>query len=76
MTTDTIVMRETRLVDWVYSKSEPLRGGLEDSEWTSEGIFFVFSEVERLFPEVGSVRNKLQCLTVQQNPRLSLWMLD
>ena len=35
-----------------------------------------FLEVIHLFQSVGCVRNKLQCRTVQQNLKSSLWMLD
>ena len=50
-------------------------GDLEDSKSTS-GEHCAFSEATRLFQSVGCVRNKLQVLTAQQNPKSSLWTLD
>ena len=37
---------------------------------------FAFSEVTRLFQQVGCARNKQLFRTVQQNLKLSLWTLD
>ena len=61
------------IVNWDCSKIQTLETLLILHH--PRGDFCVSSEVEHSFLQVGSARNKLQYHTVQQNLKLSLWML-
>ena len=61
------------IVDWVYSKTQTLLATLQTPNQPL-GESYVFSEVEYLFPQVGCVRSKRQCLTVPQNRKLFIYL--
>ena len=72
-----IVTWEMRLniFDWDYVKIQTLQGILRIQN-LRQAEFCAFLEGEHLYRSVGCARSKRQCLTVQQNPKSSLWTLD
>ena len=64
MTIDNIVMWviQHNTVEWNYSKTQTLLGTLNTENRPREKLY-VSLDVERSFPQVGCVRNKLQSLT-------------
>ena len=77
MNSDSIVMWVTRhsIVDWVYFKTQILLATLMARNRLREESY-VSSEVEHLSPSVGCARNKRDYLTVLQNLKLFLRILD
>ena len=63
------------IFDWDYVKIQTLQGILRIQN-LRQAEFCAFLEGEHLYRSVGCAKSKRQCLTVQQNPKSSLWTLD